>query len=130
MKTYCSDCGFKIEFVSKKPNFCPNCGVGLTAKKPPPKPTPEDKKSAIAETSLGFDTDDEQEPSNFQSMRGLEYDFEPDSDNSETLGSIFKRASIDVEPTVDAPIGGGQTAKENMDQFKAEAGTLRQKNSE
>jgi predicted nucleic acid-binding Zn-ribbon protein len=114
MKTYCSDCGFKIEFVSKKPNFCPNCGIGSTTKKAPPKPTPEDEKSAIAETSLG-----------------LEYDFEPDSQNSETLGSIFKRASIDVKPTVDAsPRGEGPTVQQNMDQFKAEAGTLRQKNSE
>ena len=127
MKTYCSDCGFKIEFASKKPNFCPNCGVGSTAKKAPPEPIPEDKKSAIAETSLGFDTD-EQGLSNFQSMKGLEYDFEPDSQNSETLGSIFKRANIDVEPTVDtAPRGEGPTVQQNMDQFKAEAGTLRQK---
>jgi hypothetical protein len=130
MKTYCPDCGAKIEFASKKPNFCPNCGNGIAANKTPSKPTPTNEKSAVAETSLGFDMGDGQEPLAFQSLKQLEYDFEPDSQTSETLGSIFQNASMDIEPTVDSPIGEGQTAQQNMEQFKAEAGTLREKNSE
>jgi len=30
MKTYCTNCGFKIEHqASQKPNFCPKCGTPL-----------------------------------------------------------------------------------------------------
>jgi hypothetical protein len=37
---YCSDCGGKIEYLLKKPNFCPSCGIqrgGERAKAPLPR---------------------------------------------------------------------------------------------
>ena len=33
MKTYCSNCGFKIEYpAGQNPNFCPKCGNSLNSK--------------------------------------------------------------------------------------------------
>jgi len=133
MKTYCPDCGTKIEFASKKPNFCPNCGHGLTVSKASSKPTPVDEKPDFDKEGLGFDVEyDAEGVPDFQSMKGLDYDFEPDSQNSETLGSIFKGSSMDVEPKSDVstPRSEGPTAQQNMEQFRAEAGSLREKNSE
>ena len=37
MKTYCPECGTKMEYIAKKPKFCSNCGYAFAgASKPKP----------------------------------------------------------------------------------------------
>jgi hypothetical protein len=124
MKTYCTECGVKIEFSLKKPKFCSNCGHALDGGE-----KVAEAASTADESQIGFEMDDSE---NFQvSIKGLEFDFEPDSPNSETLGSIMKSANPEIDPSRESfSSEGGMSAHQHMEQFKAEAGTLRETDSE
>ena len=64
MKTYCPECGTKIEYTAKKPNFCINCGYAFAGTKPP-EPSYKDHLETI-----------EEEPSQVPQLDGLDVELE------------------------------------------------------
>jgi ribosomal protein L37E len=86
LHTYCQDCGTKIEYAFKKPNFCTNCGQPLnaeaSAQTPQVKQAPPSKREMI---------DDEDGTDIFEvpHIQSLEYEIEV-SKSSFSMGDLFK----------------------------------------
>ena len=63
MKTYCTNCGFKIEYpANQKPNFCPSCGHSFNGASPPRSQASQEVEEADDEptfhgVSEGFELD-------------------------------------------------------------------------
>ena len=90
MKIYCQECGTPIEYISKKPNFCGNCGYNFIteAKNSPP--------SQESKASLGDDPEEndvkELDPRIYE-MQGLEVDIIRNKAPELTLGDLFPEVS-------------------------------------
>ena len=68
MKTYCPECGTKMEYIAKKPKFCSNCGYAFAgASKPKPKPSYQDSTET-----------EEEEIAELPQINALEFEFEAD----------------------------------------------------
>ena len=119
MKTYCYDCGAKLEFSPKdKPKFCAKCGVSLSGSKEK-KPEPAAPVSP-AET-------EEEDAVRIPNIDGLDFDFTPDAlaGKKTTLSSIM--GTLDPDQIQErGPIGAKITQEQAMEQFKKEAGSIRQ----
>jgi len=119
MKTYCPSCGNKMEYKVKKPNFCQNCGNSLAIGSQPVNQAKhiEDDEFELQEENFTVPT------------KGLEFIFETDKPASETLGTIFQQASQEQPPpeVVDFTPQNPMSAKEHLDAFRNEAGTLKEK---
>lgn len=116
MKTYCYDCGAKLEFSPKdKPKFCAKCGVSLSGVK--------EKKLEAAASTEG----EEEDAVSIPSISGLDFDFVRDAETNKkmTLGSIMGTLDPD-QMQGRAPLGAGITQEQAMEQFKKEAGSIRQ----
>lgn len=39
---FCQSCGSKMEYTTRKPNFCPSCGIAIAGSTPPPQAKPKE----------------------------------------------------------------------------------------
>ena len=122
MKTYCTNCGFKVEYLAQqKPNFCPSCGnsfSGAVAQRDEEDESPEEEVSPLA-----VDSDFE-----------LEFDIMERPKTANKLSDLAGTSS--GSPEMSKPKKGrGRPKKVNKEQvwkdFKQEAGgTPRKQKSE
>ena len=114
MKKYCFSCGTKLEFsVKDQPKFCSHCGKPL-------------------DTSLHAHREDEEvsEPESIAralNMSGLDFEFDPELHKSkgDSLGSLV--GTLEEVSDNKLPDNFPTTSKEEMmEQYKREAGTLRE----
>jgi len=127
MKTYCSDCGHKVEYkTNEKPNFCPKCGfsfnMGVAAKN---EQNEEGDERADAEESPNLSDDFE-----------LEFDLLEKPKASNRLSDLAGTSEGDTQVPSAPKKGRGRPKKANNEQvweeFKQEAGgnPRREKNEE
>jgi len=116
MKTYCYDCGAKLEFSPRdKPKFCAKCGVSLAGTKEelaPPASTEAEEEDALRVPSVS----------------GLDFDFIQDTTTNKkmTLGSVM--GTLDPDQIQGRALGSGEkvTQEQAMEHFKKEAESIRQ----
>lgn len=114
MKTYCPECGTKIEYTAKKPNFCVNCGYAFAGTKAP-EPSYKDHLETI-----------EEEPSQVPQLNGLDYDldFVTEKEKGFAFGDVVGTAPAPEEG--DFPAEQSQASSEEfLANFLKEAGTSR-----
>jgi len=117
MKTYCYDCGAKLEFSPRdKPKFCVKCGVSLV------------KGAVKQESPISLEIEEGEDAVNIPDISGLEVEFDNYSmkPKGEKLGSIM--GTLD-KPTSDNSLANNMpvmSSEEAMEQFRKEAGTIRQ----
>jgi|TARA_Y100000593_G_scaffold94174_1_gene192000 hypothetical protein len=125
MKKYCTECGYKIEYTAKQPNFCPSCGEGLNASARANKPaqTVIEQQPEIEES--------QEEVANIPQLQGLDIEIQPDVTKGVKLGQVFAEASEnDDRPINDSYKPPRISKKKILDEFKREAGTLRNPKSD
>lgn len=84
MKTYCTNCGFKIEYsVKQKPNFCPSCGYSFNGE--PPSETQANQEVEEVDDEPAFSGVDE----GFE----LEVEIMPNSSASNKLSDLMGTSS-------------------------------------
>jgi hypothetical protein len=108
MKTYCPECGTKIE------NFCTNCGYAFAGTKAP-QPSYKDHLETI-----------EEEPSQVPQLNGLDYDldFVTEKEKGFAFGDVVGTAPPPAEG--DFPVEESQASSEEfLANFLKEAGTSR-----
>jgi predicted nucleic acid-binding Zn-ribbon protein len=60
MKTYCTDCGFKVEYpAGQTPNFCPKCGCSFNSANSAKIQQTEQIQEDQEEAELNLDLDDD-----------------------------------------------------------------------
>lgn len=138
MKTYCPECGCKMEYAppAKKPNFCSGCGeaLGVVQKKPQPvasKAPPQRKQTDDEDDEDGEDYDPT-DATSVPDISGLEFEIIPDKPSGVTLGQIYRAAALsDSKPQRDPTEQSdpGISTEQALEDFRKEAGTLRPKNS-
>lgn len=134
MKTYCPECGNKMEYAppAKKPNFCSGCGesLGVVQKKQPvPLKAPPRQAGPVAdEDDEDFDPTD---ATSVPEISGLEFEIIPDKPSAVTLGQVYRAAAFsDSKPQRDPTEYPEAVSNEQMlEDFRKESGTLRQKNN-
>lgn len=116
MKTYCPECGTKMEYIAKKPKFCSNCGYAFAgASKPKPKPSYQDSTET-----------EEEEIAELPQINALEFEFEADKVQGVEFGSIIGTAAPPKEGDYPAPDPAEQVSSEKfLSDFLKEAGTSR-----
>ena len=114
MKTYCPECGTKMEYIAKKPKFCSNCGYAFAGAS---KPKPSYQESIETEEEVVTD---------LPQISSLDVEIEVDKPQGVQFGSIIGTASPPKEgdfPQADSEV------KVDTEQFLAdflkEAGTSR-----
>jgi len=127
MNIYCQSCGQLHKYTSAKPNFCTNCGSGLSvgaANSSLPKHLMQSKS---------LDSEEEDVPETKQelatNLEKLTFDYQ-DFSRTNKLGNIAgtylsedgKRAKSDPLPKIKKI-----TKKAFLEEFKREAGSLRSK---
>lgn len=101
MKIYCPDCGNRLEYAAKKPNFCVNCGYKFAgAQVEHIAPVPDEQYA-----------EEEREPSDFYHLGGLHVDMDvpkprgvkfgdicgiASQDNGTKAGDVYTRPSDDI----------------------------------
>jgi len=106
---FCMNCGFKVEYALKKPNFCPNCGDGIRE---------------VEASSNDMVIEEEAEATLSQQptlSQGLQYEINGKS-SSPTMGDLFRQAQADpanppssVERPLPPPDGEQDGLRESMD---------------
>jgi len=128
MKTYCSSCGYKMEYPasSGKPNFCSSCGVPLGNDKNAPKSQARLAAEGVAEDD-DYDSDDD-EPVRVPHIDKLEIDIQTDKLKAVSMAEIFKAASMDdSRPQKDPSKNTRVSKKKILDQLKKESSAIRPK---
>ena len=114
MKTYCPECGTKMEYIAKKPKFCSNCGYAFAGAS---KPKPSYQES--------IETEEEVVP-DLPQISSLDVETEVDKAQGVQFGSIVGTSTPPKEG--DFPKADPQ-AQVDSEQFLAdflkEAGTSR-----
>tara|TARA_Y100000004_G_scaffold168977_1_gene202865 strand:- start:240 stop:617 length:378 start_codon:yes stop_codon:yes gene_type:complete len=117
MKTYCSNCGFKIEHQAfQKPNFCPKCGFSLGS-----------AKGQVEQRQPEYeDIEEEQETSFSSDMSGLDVDIMENPSKGHKLSDLAGTSNGPAKPQPKPKRGRGRPKKvKNKDvwqEFKDEAG--------
>ena len=129
MKIYCPNCGSATAYSGPKPKFCSSCGNPMSALAK--KEKEEQKNYEIHE-----DIDIEEDPSeNFDlgNMDKLEVEITHQSKNNVTFGQIMENsadATVQGDVTfTKKPSTPQKSSEQVMEQFRKEAGTLRNKNA-
>ena len=115
MKTYCSNCGFKIEYpAGQNPNFCPKCGNSLNSKNSINANQVQEEEEEIESQELNLDLDE------------LEVEIMERPKQSNKLSDIMGTSSSPPPENGQSKKGRGRPKKvKNEDvwqQFKDEAG--------
>ena len=123
MKTYCYDCGAKLEFSPRdKPKFCAKCGVSLDGKK-----KVRAARACSTQKDLPTPADEEEDVTHIPNIDGLDFDFlqGATTNNKMTIGSIM--GTLDPDQIQKGSSRGPKiTPEQAMEQFKREAGSIRQ----
>ena len=120
MKTYCYDCGAKLEFSPRdKPKFCSKCGIPLESSgkimKKPQKQINEDIE--IDDETLSVSA----------SITALDFEFDQETQKDKGVKLSSLMGTLDASQISDVPASNLRvTNEEAMEQFKKEAGSLRQ----
>jgi len=122
MNIYCQSCGQLHKYVSAKPNFCTNCGSGLSVGVAPP----------LAKKTLDLEEDaPETKQELVTSLEKLAFDYQDfSSKRTHKLGNIAGThageggGKAEREPI---PKAKRVTKKAFLQEFKREAGSLRSK---
>ena len=118
MKSYCQNCGAKMEHgVGQKPNFCHNCGQSLGGS----------VAAQAEETNVDYDEEEDSgQIVELPNIQGLEVEIEPDRVTGVTFGQVMKEVSVDgSRPSADGLRGPRVAKKKVLDQIKKESSTLR-----
>ena len=114
MKTYCPECGTKMEYIAKKPKFCSNCGYAFAGAS---KPKPSYQES--------IETEEEVVP-DLPQISSLDVEIEVDKAQGVQFGSIV---GTSAPPKEEAFPKADPQAQVDSEQFLAdflkEAGTSR-----
>jgi predicted nucleic acid-binding Zn-ribbon protein len=117
MKTYCPDCGTKMEYTAKKPKFCIDCGYAFAG-------VPKQQK-ANYQKSIEAEEDDDI-PVNLPNIQGLEVELEVDRPTGFEFGSLIGTSSPPRAEDFPKPdLKDQASSKEFLADFLKEAGTSR-----
>lgn len=124
MKTFCSSCGYKMEYIGKKPNFCSSCGQSLNSMTPTP------TIEAQEEASLEEEEASEGYVPKIDSL-DVEIDRSTTSQQGISLSSLANERPLSSgghsdEFKPDNP--KKLSKKQRQEEFQREAGTLRKSN--
>ena len=123
MKIYCPHCGGPSQYAGEKPKFCSSCGNSLSI-------LAEKQKNYVVHEDIDIDVEEELEKLNIGNMEGLDFEIEHPQCNTITFGSLMN--SMEKVPQANGEISFSniarpkRTKKQVMNDFKKEAGTLRQ----
>ena len=120
MKTYCSDCGYKVEYkTGGKPNFCPKCGFSFNKEA-------NAKREQNSENQA--ETEESEESINLSDDFELEFDIMDPPKNKNKLSDLAGTSEggvINVQQNAPKK-GRGRPRKTNKkevwEEFKKEAG--------
>lgn len=122
MKTYCPDCGTKMEYTAKKPKFCIDCGYAFAGV--PKRQKPDYKKPLEAE-------EEDYIPASLPDIKGLEVELEVDRPTGFEFGSLIGTATPPREGDFPKANPKDQaSSKEFLADFLKEAGTSRNVSSD
>lgn len=89
MKIFCPQCGFKNEYVGKKPNFCSSCGSSLNSLDKQEN-SAKIEEQAVANEEILDDEDYEDEYVEIPNIDSLKFDlYKGESHKRQTLGSLL-----------------------------------------
>ena len=134
MKSYCYECGVKLEYpVGKKPKFCHNCGTAFGGDPPQKEQAPQEISEASEEV-LDLPANDAKTVPN---INGLDFTVQHARPNTFKLGEVLEQAVSEIEvsdaaiePMVIPPQKrGGKKGgrKKFLENWEKEGGTLRSK---
>ena len=126
MKIYCPDCGNRLEYAAKKPNFCVNCGYAFAGAPPKKEPTPAEAESIEEDMEKTVDS-----PC-FADMSALEIEMDVSPRKGVSLGDIMASTLEEEQVNFDdlpKPKVGKTSKEEVKKQFQAEAGAIRPRNT-
>ena len=117
-KTYCPECGTKMVYAGKMPNFCTNCGFALSSAA---KSRNVGHAGETGETGV-IDTEEEQseESYDYQGLAGLDVEIIPEQETSTSLGDLVETLPPGSQPV--KPLKGKRTIQQ---EFEKEAGAIR-----
>jgi hypothetical protein len=118
MKTYCPECGTKMEYIAKKPKFCSNCGYAFAGAS---KPKPNYQESIETEEEVVTDL-----PHVLNQISSLDVELEVDKPQGVQFGAIVGTSSPPKEG--DFPQADPEAeidTKQFLADFLKEAGTSR-----
>ena len=126
MKIYCPQCGSPTAYVGPKPKFCSSCGNALSALA---------KKEEHKNYTIHEDIDIEEEPSqqmDIGNMNRLDVEIESFGNSKVTIKEIMESQGTKTQGELNLPKmePHQQTSDQVLEDFKKEAGTLRNKNAE
>ena len=119
MKTYCPDCGTKMEYTAKKPKFCIDCGYAFAG-------VAKQQKANYQKLSEAEAEEEDDTPVNLPNIQRLEVEIEVDKPIGFEFGSLIGTAHPPKEedfPKADPNAQAG--SKEFLADFLKEAGTSR-----
>ena len=121
MKTYCPDCGTKMEYTAKKPKFCIDCGYAFAGV----------AKQQKANYQKSIEEEEEDAPVSLPNIQGLEVEIEVDKPTGFEFGSLIGTASPPKEEDFPKADPNAQaSSKEFLADFLKEAGTSRKTSSD
>lgn len=131
MKTYCSKCGHGMSYSGAKPKFCSNCGnpTSSLAKQ-------ENKNYKIQEDiedeEYESESEEDQEAlANLRNMSSLSVEIDTENTSRTTFSDIAKSSGGQVKGDINLPKREVPQidAQQTLNEFKKEAGTLRNNNA-
>jgi len=118
MKTYCTNCGCKVEHLAQqKPNFCPKCGYSFTGVSSSQQNAQINEENEEDEEALGLNVD-----SDFE----LEFELDEKPKRSNKLSDLMGTSGGAPNDSEQKKRGRGRPKKINKEKvwedFKKEAG--------
>ena len=125
MKIYCPHCGNPTAYIGAKPKFCSSCGNALSALA---------KKEEQENYVIHEDIDIEKDPSehiDLTNIDGLDIEIESFGNKQITIGDVMKSKGAELQGELNSPKNDApqKTSSQIMEEFKNEAGTLRNKDA-
>ena len=127
MKTYCPECGTKMEYVGKMPNFCTNCGFALNKAM---QASNRGESGERGETGVPAEENEEKASGfDYDGITGIEVDIIQDQPSGgDKISDIVGTLPEDyVSPTsnMKAKRGRPKSKKRILSDFKQDAGSIR-----
>lgn len=120
LKLYCQQCGSSHEYTLEKPRFCQKCGNGFGN-------TSSFSKEKTITEEIPQEEESKEESFNFEKIKKLEVNLIINKPGGETIGNILSQPRINSEYIDDFKEQRIPKAKEVLEEFKREAGSLRKK---
>ena len=130
-KTYCPECGAKMEYTGKMPNFCMACGFALNSAAQSRNVGPAGVTGEVGHELEPNDEeqhDEERENYNYGGIEGLDVElYGADDNQGQKISDLVGTLPEDHKPTLinQSKRGRKKGKKRVQDDFKREAGSLR-----